>query len=213
MRLLITSILFVFLNSCGTTQRDGWQLASEFHSNYANEFIQNTELLKYSYGPRMQFYYNPIHDKQTFRCWYHNSKLSVFNFGGFNIFQEEFQLKLDTLFAFKNIEFYHNQSELRLMVNDSIQVKIISFSSDPINYFEQLREQINEYGIVTYGKLRIGGIVEVYLTAYDYLLYFPTNLKIDEPQFEEHWRNKQKQGKQLDSNWFYYRSNKPLDFG
>lgn len=66
---------------------------------------------------------------------------------------------------------------------------------------------------MTYGELRIGRIIEVYLTSQDYLLYFPTNYKIDEPQFEEYWRNKQKQGKQLDENWFYYKADESLDFG
>src|SRR5690606_20135512 len=104
---------------------------------------------------------------------------------------------------------WNENGELKLQVNDSQTHDIIRYDMNPLEHFKQLQKLVNKYGIVTYGELRIGGIIEVYLTAQDYLLYFPSNYKIDEPQFEEHWRNKQKQGKQLDENWFYYKSDEP----
>lgn len=215
MRLLITSIFFVVLNSCGTTQRDGWQLASEFHANYAIEFIQNSDLLKYSYNPRSQFYFNPAIDSQTFRCWYFDStELRILIYDNFSLFNSEFGLELDSSFSFNRATLIKKQDQLFLTINDeTTKVAVRSVSKNPIDYFKSLKEDINKYGIVTYSELRIGGIIRVYLTAYDYLLYFPTNFQIDEPQFRERWSNKRKQGRKLDENWFYYRANKPLDFG
>jgi hypothetical protein len=190
------------------------QLASEFHSNYANEFIQNTELLKYSYNPRAHFYFNTFNEDPTFRALIHDTtELRVIIFKNQNRFLEEFGIELDTFPTFGRATIWTEDGELKLQANDSQTVEIIRYDKNPLQHFKQLKKLVNKYGIVTYGELLIGGIVRVYLTAYDYLLYFPTNYNIDEQQFEEHWRNKQKQGKQLDENWFYYKSDEPLDFG
>lgn len=214
MRLLIISIFLIFLSSCGTTKRDGWQLASEFHTDYANEFILCTELLKYSYNPRSHFYFNTYNEDPTFRAMIHDTtQLRVIIFENQNRFQEEFGLELDTFPTFGRATFWTENGELKLQVNDSQIIEIIRYEKNPLEHFKQFKKLVKKYGIVTYGELRIGGIVSVHLTAYDYLLYFPTNYNIDEPQFEELWRNKQKQGKQLDENWFYYKSDEPLEFG
>ncbi|MGE0932641.1 hypothetical protein [Peijinzhouia sedimentorum] len=214
MRLLVTSIFLAFLNSCGTTQRDGWQLASEFHANYANEFIQNEELLRYSYNPRAHFYFNTHDEGPTFRALVHDTtQIRVIIFEDQDRFIQEFGLELGTLPTFGQATIWKENGELKLQVNDSQTLKIIRYDRNPLEHFKQLKKLVNKYRIVTYSELRIGGIIEVYLTAQDYLLYFPSNYIIDQPQFEEHWRNKQKQGKQLDENWFYYKSDEPLDFG
>ena len=214
MRYLLTSLICLILISCNSHQSDGLQLATEFHTNYADEFIQNKELQKYSYNPRAQFYYLSDDESQTFRCLSSDStELTIINFGGFDIFQREFELETDTLIPFKRAELVKEQTNFKLMVNDSLLIEIRSIGQDPIHYFRQLRQLIDEYGIVAYGQIRLGRIIRVYLSAYDYLLYFPTGYKIGEKQFEEYWRNKQKTGKQLDENWYYYKSEKPLDFG
>ena len=214
MRFLLITIFCLALYSCNSPKQDGWQLATKFHENHATQFIENQELLKYSYNPRSQFYYTTDDESRTFRCLNRDTiALIIINFGGFDIFQSEFELELETLVSFGRAELIKDSTSFKLIVNDSIPIKIISFGKDPIQYFVQLRQLIDEYRIVTYGKLRIGGIVEVYLTAFDYLLYFPTDYKIEEQQFEEYWRMKQKNGKKLDENWYYYKSEKPLDFG
>ncbi len=206
--------LTILLNSCGTTQQDGWKLASEFHENYANEFIHNEELLKYIYNPRAHFYFNTHDEAPTFRALIHDTtELRVIIFENQDRFIQEFKLELDTFPSFGEATVRRENGELKLVVDDSLEIEILNFEKDPLTHFKKLRKLINKYGIVTYGKLRIGGIIEVYITANDYLLYFPANYKIEEPQFDERWRKKQKKGKQLDQNWFYYHSDKPLDFG
>ncbi|NMM47633.1 hypothetical protein [Marinigracilibium pacificum] len=214
MRLLITSILLITLTSCGTTQRDGWQLASEFHTNYANEFIQNTELLKYSYNPRAHFYFNTRNEEPTFRALIHDTtKLRVIIFANQERFLQEFGLEIDSIPTFGRATIWNENEGLKLQADDSLMFEIIRYDKNPLEQFNYLKNLVNKYGIVTYGELRIGGIIEVYLTTYDYLIYYPTNYKISEPQFEEHWRNKQKNGRKLDKNWYYYKSEKPLDLG
>jgi hypothetical protein len=214
MRFLITFIFIILLTSCGTTQQDGWQLASEFHEKYANEFIQNEELLKYSYNPRVHFYFNTHNDRPTFRALIHDTtQLRVIIFQNQDRFLKEFGIELDTFLTFSRATIYNENEELKLQANDSLNPEILKFDRNPLEHFNQLKNLVNKYGIVTYGELPIGGIIKVYLTAYDYLIYFPTNYQIDKPQFEEHWRTKEKQGKRLDNNWVYYRSDKPLDFG
>jgi len=214
MRLMITSIFLILLNSCGTSQRDGWQLASKFHTNYANEFIQNTELLKYSYNPRAHFYFNTFNEDPSFRALIHDTtELRVIIFENQNLFLEEFGLILDTFPIINWATIWMENGELKLNVNDSLTIEIIRFNKNPLEYFKQLKKLINKYGIVTYGEQQFGGIISVYLTAYDYLIYYPTNYNITKPQFEEHWRNKQKNGRKLDKNWYYYKSEKALDLG
>ena len=137
----------------------------------------------------------------------------IINFGGFDIFQQEFEIELDTIIEFGIAELVKKPTDFELTVNDTTSIKILSIGKDPIQYFGKLRQMIYEYGIVTYDQTRLGGIIRVHLTAYDYLIYFPTDYKIEEQKFNDHWRDKQKNGKKLDKNWYYYKSEKPLDFG
>jgi len=214
MRFLLTTIILFLLNSCGTSQQDGWQLAYAFYENYADEFIQNEELIKYSYNPRSHFYFNTLNDAPTFRGIIHDTtQLRIIIFENSDRFLEEFGIELDTTTSFGRATVRKVNGELKLLADDNLNIEILKIKTDPLLYFIQLKKLVDKYGIVTYSELRICGIIEVYLSAFDYLLYFPTNYKINEPQFEELWRNKQKQGKQIDQNWYYYKSDEPLDFG
>ncbi len=216
MRFLLVTIFGLTFYSCNSPKQDqdGWKLATEFHANCATEFIQNDELQKYSYNPRSQFYYLSDDESRTFRCLNRDSvELLIINFGSFDVFQREFKIKLDTIIDFERAKLVKELTDFRLVMNDTVSVKIKSIGKDPVLYFSQLRKTIREYGIITYGQIRLGGIIKVYLTAYDYLIYFPTGYKIEEQHFEEYWQNKKKSGKKLDNNWYYYKSKKPLNFG
>lgn len=141
MRLLVTSIFLAFLNSCGTTQRDGWQLASEFHINYADEFIQNEELLKYSYNPRAHFYFNTHDDGSTFRALVHDTThLRVIIFENQDRFIQEFGLELDTLPIFGQATIWNENGELKLQANDSQILEIIKYDRNPVEHFKQLKK-------------------------------------------------------------------------
>lgn len=217
MRILLAYIILILLNSCGANQRediDGWQLASDFHTKYANEFIQNDELIKYSYNPRSHFYLNTFDEGPSFRALIHDTtKLRVVIFENQGRFIEEFGFDLDTFPTFDRATVWTENGELKIQVDGHLNLNVLNIEKNPLEQFNQFKKLLTKYGIVTYGELRIGRIIRIYFTAYDYLLYFPTNYKIDQSQFEEYWRNKKKQGKQLDQNWYYYQSDKPLDFG
>lgn len=210
-------ILLVVTCSCDPEPPDGWILANEFYKRHASEFIENQELLKYSYNPRSHFFYNinRINDiDSSFRCIIRDStELLVINFGGFDIFKAEFGIELDSSFSFKGGEFTNEGNSFILTVNDSVRINILAFKTNPIKYFTELKRNVENFGIVTYGELRIGGIIEVYLTGTDYLLYFPSNMNIDQEHFDEYWKNKKSKGRMINLNWYYYEAERPLDFG
>ncbi len=214
MKIRIASILLLTMFSCNLKREDGWQLATEFYEQYSHEFIKNGELLKYSYDPRTQFYYLTKNESKSFRCIARDSvELLIINLGGVHLFQHEFGIELDTAIEFSRAFLRNEKESLLLTLNDSIQINLFASKTNPVAYFNELKNLIEKYGIVTYGEIRLGGIIEVYLTAYDYLLYFPTDFKIEEEHFYQHWMNKRKNGRKLDENWYYYQSEKPLDFG
>lgn len=210
-------ILLVLACSCDPEPPDGWTLANEFCERHASEFIENQELLKYSYNPRSQFFYNinRINDiDSSFRCIIRDStELLVINFDGFDIFRNEFGIELDSSLSFKRGEFTNEGNSFILTVNDSVRINVLAFKTNPIKYFTELKSNVEDFGIVTFGKLRIGGIIEVYLTGTDYLLYFPSDLNVGQAHFEEYWENKKSKGRMIDSNWYYYEAERPLDFG
>lgn len=209
-----TVILFAsFFSSCNSEQPDGWQLANEFHEKYASEFVSDKELLKYNYNPRTHFFYLNKNDS-SFRCIVRDSaELLIINFDGFDIFKNEFGIEIDSSITFKRGFFTKDNSTLTLAINDTTSIGGISYRIDPISYFAELNGKVQKYGIVTCGRLRIGGIIQVYLTATDYLLYFPSDLDIEKEHFNAHWRNKKSNGQPLDLNWYYYKAEQPLDFG
>lgn len=216
-RIRYAVILLLAICSCTREAPDGWGLANEFYERHASEFIENQELLKYSYNPRSQFFYNINRINgidSSFRCIIRDStKLLVIDFDGFDIFRNEFGIELDSSFAFKRGEFANEGNSFILTVNDSVRINVLAFKTNPIKYFTELKRNVEDFGIVTFGKLRIGGIIEVYLTGTDYLLYFPSDLNIDQENFDEYWKNKKSKGRMIDSNWYYYEAERPLDFG
>lgn len=202
-------ILSLVTCSCTPEAPNGWVLANEFYEVHASEFIGNKELLKYSYNPRSQFLYNVNHVNDidsSFRCIIRDStELLLINFDGFDIFKHEFGIELDSSFSFKRGE--------KFSINDSVRANILALKTNQIKYFTELKRNVEDFGIVTYGELRIGGIIEVYLTGTDYLLYFPSDMNIDQEHFDQYWENKKSKGRMIDLNWFYYEAERPLDFG
>lgn len=210
-------ILLMVTCSCDPESPDGWILANEFYERHASEFIENQELLKYSYNPRSQFFYNVNHVNDidsSFRCIIRDStELLLINFDGFDIFKHEFGIELDSSFSFKRGEFTNEGNFFKFSINDSVRANVLALKTNPIKYFTKLKRKVEDFGIVTYGELRIGGIIEVYLTGTDYLLYFPSNMNIDQEHCDQYWENKKSKGRMIDLNWYYYEAERPLDFG
>lgn len=210
-------ILLMVTCSCDPESPDGWILANEFYERHASEFIENQELLKYSYNPRSQFFYNVNHVNDidsSFRCIIRDStELLLINFDGFDIFKHEFGIELDSSFSFKRGEFTNEGNFFKFSINDSVRANVLALKTNPIKYFTKLKRKVEDFGIVTYGELRIGGIIEVYLTGTDYLLYFPSDMNIDQEHCDQYWENKKSKGRMIDLNWYYYEAERPLDFG
>jgi len=208
--------MLISLIACNKAKIDGWKIANEFHSKHANEFIENNELLRYSYSPRMQFDLQSESDTVIRAHILKDNTMLLLNLNlGTEYFLSEFGIELDSSFSMRSITITITKTKglLTFVANDSVPIKVLSYKIDPLEYFTNLKADIEKYKIVTYHKLRIGEIVEVYLTGTSYLLYFPEDLNIKEPHFEDYWIKKKARGKKLDKNWYYYESDKPLDFG
>ena len=133
---------------------------------------------------------------------------------------DRLSLKTDSMYYILELELYVHPN--KVVNSDTIKANIKTIGNytisknlmgDPIKYFAQLDKERGNYGIVDFRRLRIGEIIEINFSATDYLLYFPTDSKIEKKQFQDFWDEKMKEGKKLDDNWYYYKRERPLDNG
>jgi len=233
-------LIIIFLISCGLSSCDktpdnfGYEQSMTFFKLHADNFLKS-ELLKYDYNPRTQYSLS-INDTLVYRAILRqedNEFVGVFGDNGAVVFARQFKIPIDTnstwdrLYLKTDSTHYTLELELyshpNIVINsDTVKADIkttgnysipVNLMDDPFKYFSTLDNERKNYGIMDFRKLRIGRIIEVNFSVTDYLLYFPTDGKIEEKQFQEHWDKKIKEGKKLDDNWYYYKRERPLDNG
>lgn len=221
------------LGGCDRTQDTaGYDRAVTFVNAHAASFMKS-ELLKYDYGLRLQ-YIRSTGDTSVYRALFRaedNKLLVSFDKSGWQVFEHQFRIPLGTnagwsrLVLHRDSTHFHFDLEMHtypdsVISADTIKVSLytagdysvpVNLMDDPIAYFSRLDQERGKYGVGTYNRLRIGGIMELNFSPTDYLLYFPTDFKIGEQQFRDTWNKEMKRGKKLDDNWYYYRRDKPLD--
>jgi len=234
-QLTIILLISCGLSSCDKTPDNFGRLQSmTFFKTHTDNFLKS-ELLKYDYNPRTQYSLS-VNDTLVYRAILQqedNELVGVFYDSSFALFAGQFKIPIDTnstwdrLYLQTNSTHYKLELELfthpsKIINSDTVNGDIKttgnysipkSLMSDPIQYFNDLDKERVKYGIMDFRKLRIGGIIEVNFSPTDYLLYFPTNSKIEEKRFQDFWDKKIKEGEKLDDNWYYYKRERPMDNG
>jgi hypothetical protein len=206
----------------------------KFFKEHTDSFLKS-ELLKYDYNPRSQFSLS-TNDTLVYRALlrqeYHEF-VGIFGDKGFGVFAREFKIPIDTNTEWERLDLKADSTQYTLELelyshsnkvinSDTIKADIKTNGSysiprnlmnDPFRYFSGLDKERKNYGIMDFRKLRIGGIIEVNFSPTDYLLYLPSDTKIEEKRFQDFWEKKLREGKKLNENWYYYKRERPLDNG
>lgn len=234
-QLIIILIISCGLGSCDKTPDNfGYEQSMKFFKEHTDSFLRS-ELLKYDYNPRSQYSLS-TNDTLVYRALLRredNEFVGIFWGKGFVVFARQFKIPIDTDTAWDRLDLKNDSTQYTLELelythpnkvinSDTIKADIRtignysiprSLMSDPFQYFSRLDKERKNYGIMDFRKLRIGGIIEVNFSPTDYLLYFPSDTKIEEKRFQDFWDKKLGEGKKLNDNWYYYKRERPLDNG
>jgi len=231
MRTILTFVV-IFINSTFSFPSDknvkGFVLAMKFYNNYATDFL-NSDLIKFNYHPRTQ--YDFLTDSNSYRVLVKDeNNISII---GFIEFAKSFNLPLDTIVDYywaslkcvnslyilelgnnKFTDYQYLQEKIKKSIKTETKYEFTEnvIDDNPLKFFNNLEKLRIKYGIINIKNIKAVGVVEIYFSSTDYLIYFPSDLIID-IKYQEYWDKKKKEGKKLDDNWYYYESDKPLDVG
>jgi hypothetical protein len=175
--------------------------ADQFVEMYANEFLQDTELLKYSYHPRAQFTYEqdflnnyrifPKDNEIGLICFSDSCQLKEsFNNSPLKLSKGRYTLKQDSIFTELNY--------------DSTTFQIHYFKRNPEDYFNGLKKRLQKYGVFAYSKSKDKSFVKVYLSVQYYLVY---------SKDVENDINDDEIIKSYNDNWYFVKMKRQMDLG
>lgn len=226
-------LIIVFLASCSKPDKNlGYNKATKFVKEYSHEYF-NSELHKYSYSPRIGYEYSK-NDTFLFRVIYRRGKqdsnlliiklkefnkvFSIINDSLINIQRGVLSIN-DNKYFLKGSEYFHSeipvdtqQIIVTVKTDAEFTIPALQVRKNPIDYFKILEEKKKKYGILSVQKLRIGGLIKIYFTHNDYLIFYPDNFPLDKNEMD-YWIKKKYKGKILDKNWYFYHDDKKIDFG
>jgi len=227
--LLIICFTLLLNSFAELNNENGYKKAINFYNKYTKEFIQS-ELYKFKYHPRT--HYDLIsNDSNSFRVLvYEKNELRVLNSFGFismfNLPVDTNYLNVEALFRNKNTgyelvieKFEHTEylisertieKTIRTEIKYDIPKDIIKVN--PIEYFNEFERLRKKFGIINYFRAFNSKVIRLYFSSYDYLIYIPDNFQL-EMEYNGYWEKKLGKGKKLDDNWYYFKSDKPLDVG
>lgn len=196
---LIFSIIVLILISCDQEKRHlnyAQEKADEFMENYATDFLNDSELLRYDYHPRAQFTYGqdsintyrifPRENEIRLICFSDSCKLSEsFSKSPLTLQKGTYTLKQDSIFT-----------ELSY---DSSIVETHSFEHNPEDYFNGLKKRIENYGVFAFSESKDKSFIKVYLSVQYYLI----NSKEVQKDI-----NKDEIIKSYNDNWYFVKMNR-----
>jgi len=197
-------IILTLLISCNEEKRHleySQEKADQFVEMYANEFIQDIELLKYSYDPRAQFTFgqDSINNYRIFPsvneigliCFSDSCELTEsFNNTPLKVTKGRYTLKQDSIFT-----------ELSY---DSTTFQIHHFKRNPEDYFNGLKKRLKKYGVFAYSESKDKSFVKVYLSVQYYLIY---------SKHVENDINEDEILKSYNDNWYFVKMKQQMDLG
>ncbi len=197
-------LLAILLISCNEEKRlfeYSQQKAIRFVEMYSAEFLQDTELLKYSYHPRAQFTYEkdtsnnyrifPRDNEILLICISDSCELTEsFNNTPLEVSKGRYFLKQDSIFT--EISY------------DSTTFKVHDFKQNPEDYFNGLKERIERYGVFAYSESTDKSFLRVYLSV-QYYLIFSNNVEND--------INEDEILNSFNDNWYFVKMKRQMDLG
>lgn len=175
--------------------------ADEFVENYAVEFLQDNELLKYSYHPRAQFTYTndstnnyrifPRESEIRMICFSDSCELTEsFNNTPLKLSNGTYTLKKDSVFT-----------ELSY---DSTTFSLHEFKQNPVDYFNGLKNRLEKYGVFAYSESKDKSFIKVYLSVQYYLVYSKdVENNINEDEILKSYKD----------NWHFVKMKRQMDLG
>jgi len=197
-------ILAMLLISCNEEKRFleySQEKADHFVEMYSAEFLQDTELLRYSYHPRAQFTFGrgtsnnyrifPRDNEIELICFSDSCELTEsFNNTSLKVSNGRYSLKQDSIFT-----------ELGY---DSTTCKIHEFKQKPEDYFNGLKKRLEKYGVFAFSQSKDKSFVKVYLSVHYYLVYSKdVENDINEDEILKSYNN----------NWYFVKMKRQMDLG
>jgi hypothetical protein len=175
--------------------------ADKFVEMYADEFLQDTELLRYNYHPRTQFTFGQD-SSNNYRIFQSDNEIGLicfsdsceliesFNKTPFKVAKGRYTLKQDSIFT-----------ELSY---DSTTFQIHDFKMHPEDYFNELKKRLEKYGVFAYSESTDKSSVIVYLSVQYYLIH---SKNVEKDIFQDEIL------KSYDDNWYFVKMKIQMDLG
>lgn len=213
-------IIFIFIScitGCNNFKNNPEKLQSKianpavfFYDNYKDEFLRSG-LQHFEYNPRVHF---EVYDtKPKFGVLIY--KDSSINVRGFKEFHKLFNIKIKPSFNGEVHISKMTNGNLLLKSNESdIIMQIVEkavFKENPIDYFIQLRGQIERFKIIAIKKSHVFNTIDFIFSRHDYLMYVPDSLKLTKDE-KAQLDTIMKRGTKLGDNWYLYREEMDIDY-
>lgn len=193
------------------------QRVDKFYKYHSSDLLKNDSLIRHYYNPRAGFVYGENFEDQ-YRVYVRDSnRLDIITSGRFTHLDSMFGIIAEKPMPFfKKMWVYSEGDSLHFEVRDyntrdTVRIVPVSWNRNPVEYYNQLKSDVKEYGLITFGSYG-SGILNMHVTSYDYLVYIPDSLKLEKPEIGESYENRSNSIK-LDDNWYHISTEEPLDLG
>jgi len=197
-------IIALMMTSCNQEKEHlsfAQEKADEFIENYANDFLNDEDLLKYSYHPRSQFS-RATDSVNIYSVFLREDALGVHCFSDSCMLNEAFNDA--PLILLKGSYRLKQDSIVEEISYDQIKLKLHRFKSDPSIYFSELKNRIERYGIFAYVQKADQSFTKVYLTNEYYLIHTEEiNKGIYQDQIISSYND----------SWYLVKMERPMDLG
>jgi hypothetical protein len=175
--------------------------ADQFIEMYADEFMQDTELLKYSYHPRAQFKFGQD-SSNYYRIFPSDNEIGLICFSDSCELTESFNNK--PLKLSKGRHTLKQGSIFTELSYDSTTFQIHQFKQNPEDYFNGLKKRLEKYGVFAYSESKDKSFVKVYLSVQYYLIH---SKDVENDINEDEILNS------YNDNWYFVKMKRQMDLG
>lgn len=197
-------IIAMLIISCDQEKRlleYSQEKADQFVEIYADEFLKDTEILRYSYHPRAKFTYDQD-TANNYRIFPKDNEIGLICFSDSCELTESFNKT--PLIVYKGTYTLKQDSIFKEYSYDSSSVEIHSFRINPVDYFNGLKTRLEKYGVFAFSESNDKSFVKVYLSVQYYLIYTKEVQKdIDDDEIVKSYQG----------NWFFVKMKIQMDLG
>ncbi len=204
----LTIMLLVICGGC--TNYDGLNHAvkasDKFVEDYADEFLANAELLKYTYNPRIQFFHDG-NDSNDYMVFVHPDGLRLMCHTSCCLIDDSFG-KIEPIYLDKGTYIFKKDTIITIHQRDTVRNYYRDFTRDNYLVFKNLKDKISKFGIIGYFRPPSKQYVKVYVNTKYYLLHMKDFNKMDRFGFEKDFLIRE-----YKNGWKLLKAERPLDLG